>query len=326
MRWVRVCSAIVAFEYLAALLIGYSVGFHYEIPVKDLGMAGLGVAIIGSLIYCMGRVVLFLFQGEKDPLPRLWSDAKGATDFPIVVGLVAAQMAVLAWVKVTLPKAAGFWADPMLADWDVLIFGTDPWRYTHMMPGWFDQLIDRSYVTWAFASFGVLIALAFARPGYRKSRALISYFLVVCLVSFSQYLLPSAGPVFYEAVGHGNRFADLPIQPWVQATADYLWINYEVSGGKVGGGISAMPSLHVGGVAWMAIVARSYFPRFQFIAWAYLALIFVGSVHLGWHYAVDGIAGLGLALLAWHLAARLLILPVKRSGPAPASEPAPALD
>jgi hypothetical protein len=37
----------------------------------------------------------------------------------------------------------------------------------------------------------------------------------------------------------------------------------------------------------------------------FAVLILLGSVHLGWHYAVDGYAGaLGAALL-WHLVGRL---------------------
>jgi membrane-associated phospholipid phosphatase len=31
----------------------------------------------------------------------------------------------------------------------------------------------------------------------------------------------------------------------------------------------------------------------------YCAIILVGSVHLGWHYAVDGYAGLALAAVCW---------------------------
>jgi hypothetical protein len=31
----------------------------------------------------------------------------------------------------------------------------------------------------------------------------------------------------------------------------------------------------------------------------YAALIFVGSIHLGWHYAVDGIVGAAAAIAVW---------------------------
>ena len=34
----------------------------------------------------------------------------------------------------------------------------------------------------------------------------------------------------------------------------------------------------------------------------YGAVILVGSVHLGWHYAVDGYAGIVMAMVAWWLA------------------------
>ena len=32
---------------------------------------------------------------------------------------------------------------------------------------------------------------------------------------------------------------------------------------------------------------------------AYAALIFIGSIHLGWHYAVDGVIGIAGALAIW---------------------------
>jgi membrane-associated phospholipid phosphatase len=115
--------------------------------------------------------------------------------------------------------------------------------------------------------------------------------------------MPSAGPIFYERIGLGERFAALPIQPWVQVTADYLWGNYQSRGAQVGVGISAFPSLHVAGAAWIALTVSLYARRLSIVAWSYFAIILVGSVSLGWHYAVDGIAGVILALGAWKLTA-----------------------
>ncbi len=38
----------------------------------------------------------------------------------------------------------------------------------------------------------------------------------------------------------------------------------------------------------------------------YVLLIFTGSIVLTWHYAVDGYAGAGIAVLCWLAARRLL--------------------
>ena len=35
---------------------------------------------------------------------------------------------------------------------------------------------------------------------------------------------------------------------------------------------------------------------------AYAGVILLGSVHLGWHYAVDGYAAIGIALACWWIA------------------------
>ena len=60
-----------------------------------------------------------------------------------------------------------------------------------------------------------------------------------------------------------------------------------------------MPSLHVAVALWLALVIRSYLPRLQFIGWAYFAVILVGSVYLGWHYALDGIVAVMITLACW---------------------------
>ena len=48
---------------------------------------------------------------------------------------------------------------------------------------------------------------------------------------------------------------------------------------------------------------RAFWPRLQWAGWAYVALIWFGSVHLGWHYFSDGVAGIAGALLVWWMAA-----------------------
>jgi len=201
-----------------------------------------------------------------------------------------------------LPIASPFWADPFLADLDHLIFRAEPWRIAEALFGWAAPLIDRAYVTWALVKFATLIVVLLLPESSTKSRAMIAYFLTVAGGAIGQYLLSSAGPVFYERIGFGDRFAALPIEPWVSSATTYLWGDYLRAGGHVGSGISAMPSLHVAIALWVALVIRAYAPRLAPLGFFYFALILIGSVLLGWHYAVDGIAAVAIALVAWQIA------------------------
>ena len=67
-------------------------------------------------------------------------------------------------------------------------------------------------------------------------------------------------------------------------------------------GISAVPSVHVAISLWMWLVARDLAPRFALTALVYFALVWVGSVQLGWHFASDGMAGVVGMLAVWRLA------------------------
>lgn len=290
--WIGPAALVIAVEYAVAIGIGVAVGFHYSIPVASYALVGASVTVVSFAGLMVVRFVKALSLGDAPPdLSRFYSFASG-------VMLVTLQMAVLTWMKVMLPLASPFWADPLLARFDRAIFFGEPWRLSHSLLG-DAKWIDAVYVTWAPVKMVVLVALLLMPESPRKARAMLSYFLVFACGVFGQYALSSAGPIFYERLGLGTDFTPLPVLPLVQAAADYLWQDYLAPGGRIGAGISAMPSMHVALALWAALVFRSYLPRFQVFAWVWFAGIFIGSIHLGWHYAVDGIVAIFLTVIVW---------------------------
>jgi membrane-associated phospholipid phosphatase len=63
-------------------------------------------------------------------------------------------------------------------------------------------------------------------------------------------------------------------------------------------GIAAFPSLHVA-VPALFVCA---FPRWRFVWIPFTAVTLIGSILLGWHYLIDGYAGVALAWASWRVA------------------------
>lgn len=86
---------------------------------------------------------------------------------------------------------------------------------------------------------------------------------------------------------------------WALQTQDYLWQGYVTQVNGIGSGISAMPSMHVSIAVLMALCTYRLNKTLGYFACAFAVIIQIGSVHLGWHYAVDGYFSVLSTLAIW---------------------------
>lgn len=213
--------------------------------------------------------------------------------------------------KSAIPNIVPFYADPWLADLDRAIFGTDPWRITHAVIGPFGtMLIDRVYALWFVIMMLYVGWFCFTRNQVLQLRGLLTYLIAWALLgNVLATSMASVGPCFYDYFYHDPQFE--PLMQTLRAGDEenrlfalgaMRFLMDSLGKDRFGAGISAMPSLHVSIAFLCFLVAREYAQHlvFKVLAFVFFLTILVGSVHLGWHYAADGIAGvLGVGLIWW---------------------------
>lgn len=221
--------------------------------------------------------------------------------------------------QIILPTRGFVW-DMAFADTGRALFGVSPWRITH---GWFGTLdqtrfLDTMYSLWLPIMFFVpLVAAVVCTNAILRFRILSSWFLAWVLIgSLAAWMFPSAGPCYFNALvgpdadyavlehrltllrkaaeAGGYPIAALEFQP-------ILLHSYRVGNFGFTGGISAMPSMHVALAFFLAILGWKRNWAWGLLASAYLLLIWIGSIHFGWHYFVDGPAAAVLMMAIWKL-------------------------
>lgn len=260
----------------------------------SLALAGLAVALALRMLLRPGS--------PRAPFPS------------VVIGTVLAGVAgsLFLPLKFAIPAQIPFWLDVPLAEAERLAFGTDPWVLLNSLLGWAIMPMDRVYGLWLPTQLIVFFTVLIQPPSPQKSRCLIAYSLIWLLLGVcAALLLSSAGPIFYDRLFGGWRFAALgetlhASGAWmVIAEASAMWSSFSTGEPGFVAGISAMPSIHVAISLWIYLVARTLAPSFGYAAFAYFVFIWIASVQLGLHYLSDGVAGAGGTLAIWFLAGRL---------------------
>ena len=222
--------------------------------------------------------------------------------------------------KRMIPILNPFSWDPAFMAWDRwLHLGEHPWRLLQPLLGTplASSTISFAYNLWFFVLIFTFIWQALSAKRQRlRMQFLIAFPLTwILLGTVLAAALASGGPVYYGRItGLDDPFAPLmtylnaaqehyPI--WSLRVQDMLWASHQRGGAVFGSGISAMPSLHVAMTVLMAIVGWKTH-RVLGIGYTVFALIImIGSVHLGWHYAIDGYVSAVAVVPIWWLAGRL---------------------
>jgi len=219
-------------------------------------------------------------------------------------------------LKHKIPEYVPFFADRILADIDRTMHFVDPWVIAHqILPGGLSGMLGFLYGPYWFIQWiGVIVLMAFSRNDALRATYLTAFTVSFAFLStVARTSMNSAGPIFYDRLLGGIRFEPLiqvletePGGRSALSIADYLWASYRDQTAVFGGGISAMPSLHVAVAFLNALLSSKVHPVLGILGWGYAAIVMFGSVYLGWHYAVDGYLSIAFVLVVWRLTERWL--------------------
>lgn len=235
--------------------------------------------------------------------------------------------ALLSFLRLVAPMYA---AQALYANWlavvplvsprlhDAVFLGPEVWLFGTSMTRWMSQpdataltlLIDLCYLSffhWIVLSLVILHVV----EGPLAARRFVLALVISTMVSTAVLVaLPTLGPAFadphsvapiadatlrsdhFQAVSRLFR-AEVLAHPEAFVLVPFL-------------GVSAFPSMHVGHTF---LALRSLWPRHRTAFFLFLLPVlgaWVGTVYLGWHYALDGVAGIAIALGARSLATRWL--------------------
>ncbi len=253
------------------------------------------------------KLLLTLWQYETTPV-RI---DRVIQAMPVIIALCL-FMPLFSAMKSAIPLFNEFQWDQTFIEWDRALFGMDAWRlfYPALFSPLILALIAFLYHLWIFLLYASGIFFAFHLSNRElRERFFVSYFLAWTIVGglLAMYF-SSVGPCFaYPLLGITDfqpLMAELrqangqfPIMVLDVQDKLALWQKYGENG--LGGGITAMPSMHVSLALLFFLAVRRISAKAAWVFGLFFCVICVGSVVTGYHYAVDGLVAAAATYIIW---------------------------
>jgi hypothetical protein len=323
----RVIAVVAIFAVVAAAR-----SRQVDVPFRDPQGKLFTHKILGTaelLLAFVAADVLLRWVRARRHGTSLWAAARTRwTPYRIAMiaaSLVAYQVVYLCYRNLKSWDVFRAPQDAMLQRWDKALFwGHSPAVLLHDLLG--RDLAARFLTQW-YESFTMVVTVALAAamaftPTVRSAFVfVVSAMWTWILGAGSYYLIPSLGP-FHETPA---EFAGLTRTSIQQTQALYVAQRDQLLADPhephAFAQISAFASLHCALAFFVFLMARHY--RLRVLSWlaaVYLAGTLVATVYLGWHFAVDDIAGMALAWVSVGLG-KLTVLGSWRSRRGPARNP-----
>jgi hypothetical protein len=317
-------TGMVSAYFLAAAAIANMYGLPYRFA-PNLG--GYAVALFIPLVFAFcwhaisvmvfvrpDRLTLYLLSSLKPYLaPRRLLFAAPA------LLLIPVFASTFTFFKSAIPALNPYTWDAALTQWDAWMHGGHhPWVMLQPILGY--PIVTGGtnflYNLWFFIMYALLTLQAFdTRNPALRMQFLLSFVLSwIFLGTLGAIVFSSMGPCYDPGVVR-NAGPYAPLMTYLKETSEVvpvwalhvqqmLWDNYQNNKVGMGSGISAMPSMHVATATLMALFGWRYSRPAGIALTCYAMVIFIGSIHLGWHYAMDGYVGALGAWLIWWLVGR----------------------
>jgi PAP2 superfamily len=292
----------------------------------DRGQLALALGLVASAVpFVAGAIVLhelyqmMLSETPRHPIQRLVQRlAIFVTNRDVMMrGHIMAAATLLFVFAFTVAKAkitavAPFQWDATFDLWDrTLHFGYRPWELLAPLLNYgpVSFALNFNYNMWFLVMNLFWVHYAFyAKPSVARTQFFLCFMLCWMLGgSVVAIIFSSAGPCYYALIGLDPAAYAAPLQHlktvnetfpiWALGTQDWLW-QFKLQD-SVFGGIAAMPSLHNATALLFVLASWKATPLIRNLTILHCALVFLGSIHLVWHYAVDAYMGWAITLVIW---------------------------
>lgn len=286
---------------------------------------GFGVALfIGPIFALCAYAIYVMVFIRPDQLTRYlissikqyMSRARLLRAVPVLL-LIPVFISSFTILKSAIPYMHPYAWDSRLAELDMTLHGgVHPWvwlQYILTNPQ-VTAVINFVYHLWFFImyAFLYLLTLSTDKPMLRMQFLLSFVISWIVLGTIVATLFSSVGPCYYGLLlqGETNPYAQLMmnlnnannhVSIMALDVQKLLWTGYRGKDQATALGISAMPSMHVATAVLFALCAWRFNRVSGIVLTIFAVVIMIGSVLLGWHYALDGYVGAAGAYAIWRV-------------------------